>query len=60
MIHHDPDQLRLGVVDQVRRAGCTCTPKVEIDEIGVHGVYTASVSHDSRCRLLTKAVASCN
>ena len=59
--HHDPDQLREAVMAQVIRAGCTCAePVLELQEIGVHGVWQAQVAHDPGCSLLTKSVVPCN
>lgn len=57
--HHDPEVLAGAVLDATRRAGCTCTPDVDLTE-DFPGIYHAAVSHDSGCRLLTKAAASCN
>lgn len=59
-MHHDPDELAQAVLAAVRGAGCTCHPDLELQEIGVHGVWQAQVAHDPGCSLLTKSVAPCN
>lgn len=59
-MHHDPDQLHAAVLTACVRSGCTCRPDVELEEHGVHGVWAATVSHESTCRLLLARLARLN
>lgn len=54
--HHDPEVLLGAVLDASRRAGCDCSPDVELTE-EFPGMFHAHVGHDDGCALLARRVA---